>query len=72
MSNGALLDSTSSDWTCSLSRMNEPALDAERDAVLAALRPVVEGIAATFGPVCEAVLHDYRCPERWSWPSPGR
>ncbi|WP_121704042.1 PAS domain-containing protein [Streptomyces sp. E5N298] len=44
--------------------MSEPALDAERDAVLAALRPVVDGIAATFGPVCEAVLHDYRRPER--------
>ncbi|MFD9026830.1 PAS domain-containing protein, partial [Streptomyces parvulus] len=44
--------------------MSETALDAERDAVLAALRPVVDGIAATFGPVCEAVLHDYRDPER--------
>ncbi|MEU6289515.1 transcriptional regulator [Streptomyces sp. NPDC127168] len=44
--------------------MSETALDAERDAVLATLRPVVEGIAATFGPVCEAVLHDYRNPER--------
>jgi predicted transcriptional regulator YheO len=42
---------------------DERALDAERDAILAALRPVVEGIAATFGPVCEAVLHDYRHPE---------
>jgi predicted transcriptional regulator YheO len=37
---------------------------AEQDAVLAALRPVVDGIAATFGPVCEVVLHDYRRPER--------
>ena len=37
--------------------------DAERGAILAALRPVVEGIAATFGPVCEVVLHDYRRPE---------
>ncbi|MFJ8146740.1 transcriptional regulator [Streptomyces sp. NPDC096094] len=44
--------------------MSEPALDVERDAVLAALRPVVDGIAATFGPVCEVVLHDYRRPER--------
>ncbi len=43
--------------------MSDPAPDAERDAVLAALRPVVEGIAATFGPVCEMVLHDYRRPE---------
>ncbi|WP_210587300.1 transcriptional regulator [Streptomyces sp. GESEQ-35] len=25
--------------------------------------PVVDGIAATFGPVCEVVLHDYRRPE---------
>ncbi|GGZ84003.1 transcriptional regulator [Streptomyces echinoruber] len=38
-------------------------LDAERDAILAALTPVVDGIVATFGPVCEAVLHDYRRPE---------
>ncbi|GAA2452750.1 helix-turn-helix transcriptional regulator [Streptomyces glaucus] len=38
--------------------------DGERDAILAALIPVVHGIAATFGPVCEVVLHDYRRPER--------
>ncbi|WP_432118141.1 helix-turn-helix transcriptional regulator [Streptomyces sp. bgisy032] len=38
--------------------------DGERDAILAALVPVVHGIAATFGPVCEVVLHDYRDPER--------
>ncbi|MFC8103623.1 transcriptional regulator [Streptomyces sp. NPDC057363] len=44
--------------------MSETALDAERNSVLAALRPVVDGIAATFGPVCEVVLHDYRRPER--------
>ncbi|MFF0362105.1 MULTISPECIES: transcriptional regulator [Streptomyces] len=37
--------------------------DAERDAILTALTPVVDGIAATFGPVCEVVLHDYRRPE---------
>jgi predicted transcriptional regulator YheO len=37
--------------------------DAERDAILAALAPVAAGIAATFGPVCEVVLHDYRRPE---------
>ncbi|GAB2886630.1 PAS domain-containing protein [Streptomyces deserti] len=43
---------------------DERALDAERDAILAALTPVVDGIAATFGPVCEVVLHDYRCPEK--------
>ncbi|TQJ91799.1 transcriptional regulator [Streptomyces sp. SLBN-31] len=42
---------------------DEETLDAERDAILAALRPVADGIAATFGPVCEAVLHDYRHPE---------
>ncbi|MDQ1021776.1 helix-turn-helix transcriptional regulator [Streptomyces afghaniensis] len=39
-------------------------LTAERDAILAALTPVVDGIAATFGPVCEVVLHDYRNPEK--------
>lgn len=39
------------------------ARDAERDAVLRALVPVVDGVAATFGPVCEVVLHDYRRPE---------
>jgi predicted transcriptional regulator YheO len=38
--------------------------NAERDAILAALTPVVEGIAATFGPLCEVVLHDYRNPEK--------
>ncbi|MFG3230833.1 transcriptional regulator [Streptomyces antibioticus] len=38
--------------------------DTERDAILRALAPVVDGIAATFGPVCEVVLHDYRRPER--------
>ncbi|MEU1520404.1 PAS domain-containing protein [Streptomyces sp. NPDC005811] len=37
--------------------------EAERDAILRALAPVVDGIAATFGPLCEAVLHDYRRPE---------
>ncbi|MEU5765540.1 helix-turn-helix transcriptional regulator [Streptomyces asoensis] len=37
--------------------------ETERDAVLRALTPVVDGIAATFGPVCEVVLHDYRRPE---------
>ncbi|MFE7899369.1 transcriptional regulator [Streptomyces sp. NPDC057424] len=41
-----------------------PELDAERNAILAALTPVVDGIAATFGPVCEVVLHDYRNPEK--------
>lgn len=39
------------------------AVEAEREAILAALGPVVRGIAATFGPVCEVVLHDYRRPE---------
>jgi predicted transcriptional regulator YheO len=38
--------------------------DAERDAILAALTPVVHGVAATFGPLCEVVLHDYRNPEK--------
>lgn len=34
------------------------------DAVFAALTPVVEGLAATFGRSCEVVLHDYRDQER--------
>ncbi|MFD9698854.1 transcriptional regulator [Lentzea sp. NPDC059081] len=34
------------------------------DAVFAAMSPVIEGIAATFGRSCEVVLHDYRDPER--------
>ncbi|SEP70579.1 Predicted transcriptional regulator YheO, contains PAS and DNA-binding HTH domains [Streptomyces sp. yr375] len=38
--------------------------ESERDAILRALTPVVDGIAATFGPVCEVVLHDYRRPEK--------
>ncbi|MCT7351736.1 PAS domain-containing protein [Streptomyces sp. 15-116A] len=41
----------------------DEALGAERDAILGALKPLVDGIAATFGPVCEVVLHDYRRPE---------
>ncbi len=43
--------------------VGEASVEAERDAVIAALVPVIEGIAATFGPVCEVVLHDYRRPE---------
>ncbi|MDQ0378177.1 helix-turn-helix transcriptional regulator [Amycolatopsis thermophila] len=35
----------------------------DADAVLAALRPVLDGLAATFGSNCEVVLHDYRRPE---------
>ncbi|MEV0174213.1 PAS domain-containing protein [Streptomyces sp. NPDC050803] len=42
----------------------ERALEAERDAIVAALRPVVDGLVATFGPMCEVVLHDYRQPEQ--------
>ncbi|MFG2456060.1 transcriptional regulator [Streptomyces sp. NPDC048523] len=38
-------------------------METERDAIIAALTSVVGGIAATFGPVCEVVLHDYRKPE---------
>lgn len=38
--------------------------DASRDAILAALLPVIDGLAATFGPTCEAVLHDYRRGDR--------
>ena len=39
-------------------------LDAERDAIIGALGPVVDGLVATFGPLCEVVLHDYRRPEK--------
>ncbi|MCR3749355.1 helix-turn-helix transcriptional regulator [Lentzea californiensis] len=38
--------------------------DNTADAVFAALAPVLDGIAATFGRSCEVVLHDYRDPER--------
>lgn len=34
------------------------------DAYFAVLRPIVDGIAQTFGSKCEAVLHDFRDPER--------
>jgi predicted transcriptional regulator YheO len=34
--------------------------DAEADRVLAAVRPLVTGIQATFGRICEVVLHDFR------------
>ncbi|MER5748664.1 PAS domain-containing protein [Streptomyces sp. NPDC002088] len=44
--------------------MADRALEQERDVILAALTPIVEGIVATFGPVCEVVLHDYRRPEQ--------
>jgi predicted transcriptional regulator YheO len=36
----------------------------EADAILSALRPVIDGLAATFGPACEVVLHDYRQGEQ--------
>ncbi|MBP2477785.1 putative transcriptional regulator YheO [Crossiella equi] len=35
----------------------------ERDAILAALTPVVEGLAATLGECAEVVLHDFRHPD---------
>jgi predicted transcriptional regulator YheO len=35
----------------------------EADALLRAVEPLVEGLAATFGPYCEVVLHDFRTPE---------
>lgn len=38
--------------------------DGDADAILAALRPVIDGLAATFGPTCEVVLHDYRRGEQ--------
>ncbi|NLS10372.1 PAS domain-containing protein [Nesterenkonia sp. MY13] len=34
------------------------------DTIFATLTPALEGIAATFGPNCEVVLHDYRTPEQ--------
>ncbi|WP_128374719.1 helix-turn-helix transcriptional regulator [Streptomyces cavernae] len=37
---------------------------AEQDAIIAALVPVAEGLAATLGSFCEVVIHDYRRPER--------
>ncbi|MEV0563395.1 helix-turn-helix transcriptional regulator [Dactylosporangium sp. NPDC049742] len=39
-------------------------MDAGADAILAALLPVIDGLAATFGPMCEVVLHDYRRGEQ--------
>ncbi|MGP3925965.1 helix-turn-helix transcriptional regulator [Streptomyces sp. 8N616] len=33
------------------------------DQLLDALKPVIEGLVATFGSNCEIVLHDYRRPE---------
>ncbi|MFF2515221.1 PAS domain-containing protein [Streptomyces sp. NPDC058086] len=38
--------------------------DRATDAILAALTPVIEGLAATFGPACEVVLHDCRRGDR--------
>jgi predicted transcriptional regulator YheO len=38
--------------------------DSSADAVLSALLPVIDGLAATFGPTCEVVLHDYRRGEQ--------
>ncbi|WP_212998016.1 helix-turn-helix transcriptional regulator [Winogradskya consettensis] len=34
------------------------------DAILTGLLPVIDGLAATFGPTCEVVLHDYRRGEQ--------
>lgn len=38
--------------------------DDSADAILAALLPVIDGLAETFGPTCEVVLHDYRRGEQ--------
>ncbi|MFF7188461.1 transcriptional regulator [Streptomyces sp. NPDC008222] len=35
----------------------------EQDAIIAALIPVIDGIAATLGAFCEVVIHDFRRPE---------
>lgn len=37
--------------------------DAEADAILGSVAATVEGIAATLGPSCEVLVHDYRRPE---------
>jgi predicted transcriptional regulator YheO len=37
--------------------------DDEAEALLASVEPLVHGLAATFGPYCEVVLHDFRHPE---------
>lgn len=37
--------------------------EGERDAIIAALAPVVDGIVATLGSFCEVVIHDFRRPE---------
>ncbi|MFJ4103084.1 helix-turn-helix transcriptional regulator [Amycolatopsis japonica] len=36
----------------------------EQDAILDALAPVADGIAATLGSFCEVVVHDFRRPEQ--------
>ncbi|ANN17290.1 DNA-binding protein [Amycolatopsis orientalis] len=36
----------------------------EQDAILDALAPVADGIAATLGSFCEVVVHDFRRPEK--------
>ncbi|MEV0382077.1 PAS domain-containing protein [Nonomuraea sp. NPDC050643] len=36
----------------------------ERDAIIAALTPVIDGIVATLGTFCEVVVHDFRRPDR--------
>src|SRR5260370_34722760 len=37
--------------------------DDEAENLLRAIEPLVDGMAATFGPHCEVVLHDFRHPE---------
>ncbi|MEU6367008.1 PAS domain-containing protein [Streptomyces sp. NPDC046931] len=45
------------------SRARSGTAAAEQDAVIAALTPVIDGIAATLGSFCEVVIHDFRRPE---------
>ncbi|MEW2549900.1 PAS domain-containing protein [Streptomyces sp. NPDC047002] len=40
----------------------QPGADAAED-LMRAVEPLVDGLAATFGPHCEVVLHDFRHPE---------
>jgi predicted transcriptional regulator YheO len=41
----------------------EPEWDDEAESLLQGVEPLVHGLAATFGPNCEVVLHDFRKPE---------
>jgi predicted transcriptional regulator YheO len=42
----------------------EQSWDGDVEALLSSVEPLVNGIAATFGPHCEVVLHDFRYPDK--------